>query len=97
MSSEKPTTDYTAMSAPKLIEACGDNAKLWAEAFMQIAHHAAMTSGQSVIDEAYMIGWFANAIEAASMKRMAAFHRLIDKLEHKLMELGSNSDVSMYD
>jgi len=48
--------DYSKMEAPELFEACGDDAKKWAQAFIQCTKNA-------VIDEGLMIGWFANAIE----------------------------------
>lgn len=50
--------DYTSMSAPEMLAACGDDAAKWAAAFCQIAK----ALGHD-IDEGWMIGWFANAIE----------------------------------
>ena len=50
--------DYTALSEPEMLEALGDDASKWAEAFCQFAR----TNGHT-IDEAWMITWFANAIE----------------------------------
>lgn len=49
--------DYKNMTGPELLEALGTDAKLWADAFMQIA----LTRP---IDHGTMIGWFANAIMA---------------------------------
>lgn len=58
--------DYTAMSDGKMLEMLGDNAELWAEAFCQIAKK----QGHN-IDEGWMIGWFANAIEHSTAVRAA--------------------------
>jgi len=52
-------TDYSKFTAPELLEALGDNAQKWAQAFMQL-------SAGKEIDEGLMIGWFANAIEHSS-------------------------------
>ena len=54
--------DYTKLSGPELLQALGDNAQLWAKAFLQI------TEGKE-IDEGLMIGWFANAIEHSTAVR----------------------------
>ena len=62
------TPDYTAMNPPALLEAMGDNARKWAEAFQQIVVDKGLT-----IDEGLMITWFANAIEHSSDVR--ARHR----------------------
>jgi hypothetical protein len=47
----------------EIIRECGDNAAKWAKAFCEIvaetAEHPAIA-----IDEALMLGWFANAIES---------------------------------
>jgi hypothetical protein len=51
--------DYTALSAPELLAACRDDAAKWAAAFCQHAEKL----GHTGIDEGWMIGWFANAIE----------------------------------
>lgn len=51
-------TDYTAMSGPEMLAACGDDAAKWAAAFCQNAEKLGHR-----IDEAWMIAWFANAIE----------------------------------
>lgn len=52
--------DYTAMEGGKLIAALGDDATKWAAAFCQHAERIG-----HVIDEGWMIGWFANAIECS--------------------------------
>ena len=54
----KPHVDYTAMDAPTMLAALGDDGMKWAEAFCQ--HHA---KHKFEIDESLMVGWFANAIE----------------------------------
>lgn len=51
-------TDYTKMEPAELLAACGDDAAKWADAFCQ---HAKAHD----LDEGWMIGWFANAIETA--------------------------------
>ena len=51
--------DYTAMESWELLEACRDDASKWAAAFCQTAEKL----GHHGIDEGWMIGWFANAIE----------------------------------
>lgn len=57
MSESKP--DYTAMEGPAMLAACRDDAAKWATAFCQHAKKL----GHGDIDEGWMIGWFANAIE----------------------------------
>lgn len=54
-------TDYTAMTSGKMLSALGDDASKWAAAFCQ---HAKKLGHD--IDEGWMIGWFANAIEHSS-------------------------------
>jgi hypothetical protein len=49
---------YMEMSGPEMLAACRDDASKWAAAFCEIAK----TKGLD-IDEDWMIGWFANAIE----------------------------------
>lgn len=52
-------TDYAAMESNDMVDACGADASKWAAAFCQIAKkHQGLD-----IDEGWMIGWFANAIE----------------------------------
>lgn len=65
MSDDPPKVDYSAMDSAKLIEACGDDARAWAQAFMQIN-----TKNEIAVDESVMRKWFANAIEAACTKRV---------------------------
>lgn len=66
MSAQKSAgPDFTRMKDYELITACGDDASLWAAAFCQTAKRL----GQE-IDEGWMIGWFANAIEASWDKRV---------------------------
>ena len=50
--------DYTKLNAVQLMDICKDDARKWAQAFMQI------TRGQ-VVDEGLMIAWFANVIEVS--------------------------------
>lgn len=57
--------DYTAMSDPAMLEALGDDASKWAAAFCQMAEKL----GHKGIDEGWMIGWFANAIEHSQWVR----------------------------
>lgn len=45
-----------------LNRACGDNAQNWAAAFKQFASKL----GHPGLDEEWLIGWFANAIETAN-------------------------------
>lgn len=64
MPAERVTPDYAAMSDGDLLDTLGDDGSLWAEAFCQIAKKNGLD-----IDEGWMIGWFANAIEASWDKR----------------------------
>ena len=57
--------NYTAMNGPTLLEACGDDAAKWAAAFKQHAEKL----GHSGMDEGWLIGWFANAIERSCDER----------------------------
>ena len=61
--------DYLAMSAGAMLQAVGDDASKWATAFCQIAAKLGVTQKGAPIDEAWMIGWFANAIEHSSAVR----------------------------
>lgn len=54
-------TDYTAMTGPELLAALQDDGAKWARAFCQHAKKL----GYGDIDEAWMLGWFANAIESS--------------------------------
>lgn len=49
---------YQEMSGPEMLDACRDDASKWAAAFCEIARAKGLD-----IDEDWMIGWFANAIE----------------------------------
>lgn len=51
--------NYTEMDGPAMLAACRDDAAKWAAAFVQHAEKL----GHHGIDEGWMIGWFANAIE----------------------------------
>lgn len=51
--------NYTEMSGPELLDACGDSGRKWAAAFCQTAERL----GHTGIDEDWVFGWFANAIE----------------------------------
>lgn len=53
---------YKEMDSPTLLQTCGDDASKWAAAFCEIAREK---DGYE-IDEGWMIGWFANAIERSS-------------------------------
>ena len=53
-----PEPDYTAMQPGEMLDAVRDDASKWAAAFCQTARKLGYT-----IDEGWMIGWFANAIE----------------------------------
>lgn len=61
------TPDYTAMDAPTMLAEMGDDAQKWAAAFVQTAEKL----GHTGIDEGWMIGWFANAIEHSHAVRSA--------------------------
>lgn len=58
--SDSKAINYTDMSGPALLKAVGNDSGKWAAAFCQ---HAAKR-GHLGIDEGWMIGWFANAMEA---------------------------------
>lgn len=59
-------TDFAAMGA-EMGSMCGDNAMNWARAFCQIAKSKGVDLGNDPVG--WMVGWFANAIEEADMKR----------------------------
>lgn len=61
------TPDYTAMKPGDMLSAVGDDASKWATAFIQTAE----LLGHRGIDEGWMIGWFANAIEQSHSVRMS--------------------------
>lgn len=52
-------SDYTAMNGPDMLAACRDDGSKWADAFCQHAKKL----GIEGIDQDWMVGWFANAIE----------------------------------
>lgn len=54
--------DYTALDSAALLRELGDSGQKWAAAFNQHAQKL----GYSVMDEGWLIGWFANAIEHSS-------------------------------
>jgi len=60
-------TDYTKMTASEMLQDVGDDAQKWAAAFCQTAEKL----GHHGIDEGWMIGWFANAIELSTAVRAA--------------------------
>lgn len=62
MSEEQSQPNYTEMSGPELLKACGDDASVWAAAFRQTA----INLGYSDMDEGWLVTWFANAIEHSS-------------------------------
>lgn len=53
-------SDYTKLSGGALLEAVGDDAYKWAEAFCQIKAKNGWTIDD--IDHGLMLAWFANAI-----------------------------------
>lgn len=60
MSAEAPPpVDYTAFDGAALLDLLRDDASKWAAAFRQTA----LRLGYSDMDEGWLIGWFANAIE----------------------------------
>ena len=50
--------DYNAMNPGEMYQACGGDALKWAEAFCQI-------TANRTLSEEDMLGWFANAMQAA--------------------------------
>ena len=54
-----PPTDYTALDSVTLLGTLRDDASKWAAAFRQTA----LRLGYSDMDEGWLIGWLANAIE----------------------------------
>lgn len=61
------------------IEGYGDDAQKWAKGF----NETAVKLGYSEMDEGWLIGWFANAIERSHTLRM---NRLREKIEPIVME-----------
>lgn len=67
MAEQEPAgPDYLALKDGEIIEQCRDDASKWAAAFCQHAKHL----GVGEIDEGWMIGWFANAIERSWQVRI---------------------------
>lgn len=60
MSAEPNATDYTAIEEWRMPGMCGDDGAAWAAAYCQHAKKLGID-----VDEGWMIGWFANAIEAS--------------------------------
>ena len=58
----RDATDYTTLDGWELIRLLKDDAAKWAAAFRQ---HA-IKLGYSDMDEGWLIGWFANAIEVSN-------------------------------
>lgn len=56
---------YTAMDSNILLEALADDASKWAAAFVQHARKV-FERGDNPLDEAWLMSWFANAIEHSS-------------------------------
>ncbi|CAO3358701.1 Lar family restriction alleviation protein [Azospirillum palustre] len=61
--------DYTSMTAPEMLSACRDDAAKWAAAFCQTAAKLGVAQNGGALDEGWMIGWFANAIEQSHAVR----------------------------
>lgn len=74
--------EYIKMSDTELLEHCGADASKWAAAFCRIKEEQGWSAGD--IDEALMIGWFANAIECSSQVRASATSARIAALEGAL-------------
>lgn len=68
MTAEPNTPDFTAMDAPQMLEACGDDAMQWSLAFCQTAKKLGIDLGDDA--EGWMVGWFANAIEHSHAVRV---------------------------
>ncbi len=51
--------DFDKMDGPELLAYCRDDGMKWAQAF----NHTAKKLGYSEMDEGWLLGWFANAIE----------------------------------
>ena len=59
-----PVKTYRDMDSGELVNALGDDASKWAEAFQEIVVDQGLE-----INEGLMIGWFANAIEGSYSAR----------------------------
>ena len=75
-------TDYRKLSAGEFLAEVGTDARKWAEAFMQVS---------PLIDEATMIAWFANAIEAG--RDAAVPQEARDHIAYLLAEVGRLRDA----
>lgn len=58
----------TADTAPEMLDRLRDNAQLWAQEF----NKTAVKMGYGEMDEDWLIGWFANAIEHSHAVRLSA-------------------------
>ena len=67
MDTAEQSPNYTEMDGAALLTALGDDASKWATAFRQTA----LKLGYSDMEEAWLIGWFANAIEHSEDVRRA--------------------------
>ena len=65
---EKP--NYVEMDGPTMVQECGADGMMWAEAFCQIKKAQGWSTDD--IDEGVMVAWFANAIETACQVRQRA-------------------------
>jgi hypothetical protein len=54
---------FKGLDGPSLLDACGDDAQKWAQAFLEL-------NPKCGVAEDVMIGWFANAIEHSSDMRI---------------------------
>lgn len=63
---ERGMPNFTSMKDFEINAACGDDASMWAAAFCQTCRKL----GIEDVDEGWMIGWFANAIECSWQKRV---------------------------
>jgi len=66
--------NYTEMEGPELLHALRDDAAKWAAAFRQTA----IKLGYSDMDEGWLIGWFANAIEHSTDVRTGSGPVVLD-------------------
>jgi hypothetical protein len=64
--SEPEAPDYTTMDGATLLKELGDDAAKWAAAFRQ----SAQKLGYADMDEQWLAGWFASAIEHATTVRL---------------------------
>jgi len=88
MTAENTVQDYTSMDAAALLNALGDDAMAWAVAFNQ---HA-VKLGYSSMDEGWLVGWFANAIEHSADVRMFDMANLRGQVTSLSAELQQATD-----